>query len=106
VGRKKVMQYRVVAADSRMKRDGRFLEIVGTYEPQANPKKFDLKTERIAYWLKVGAQPSETVSNLLRQDRFFEKVEALGKGLTAETMNIERLPERTRKAKAKPKKSE
>ena len=102
MGRKKIVRYRVVVADSRMPRDGRFLENVGTYDPQANPKKFEFKIDRIAYWLKQGAQPSETVANLLKQDRTIEKIEAISKGIETET--IERLPERQRKVKPKPEK--
>jgi len=105
VGRSKVMKYRIVAADSRSARDGRFLELVGTYDPQANPKKFQFKTDRVAYWLKNGAQPTETVSNLLRQDRFYEKMEGLEKGLSPEELNIERKAERNRKLKPKKAKS-
>jgi len=105
VGRSKVMKYRIVAADSRCARDGRFLELVGTYDPQANPKKFQFKDDRVAYWLKNGAQPTETVRNLLRQDRFFEKMEGIEKGLTPEQLNIEKKPERTRKPKPKKAKS-
>jgi small subunit ribosomal protein S16 len=100
-GRKKIVCYRVVVADSRTQRDGRFLENVGTYDPQANPKKFDLKVDRVAYWLKQGAQPTETVRNLLKQDRFNEKAEALSKGLDIASAGIERLPERKRKSKPK-----
>ena len=81
MGRKKIVRYRVVVADSRMQRDGRFLENVGTYDPQANPKKFEFKLDRISYWLKQGAEPSETVANLLKQDRTMEKIEAVSKGL-------------------------
>lgn len=104
VGRKKIACYRVVVTDSRAKRDGRFLENLGTYDPQAKPKQFELKMDRIAYWLKQGAQPSETVLNLLKQDRAFEKIEALSKGLALETLNLARLPERKRKSKPKPEK--
>ena len=100
-GRKNVARYRVVVADSRMQRDGRFLENVGNYNPEANPKVFQFKLDRIAYWLKQGAEPSETVANLLKQDRAFEKMEALAKDSAAETVAIERLPERKRKAKPK-----
>jgi small subunit ribosomal protein S16 len=103
-GRKKIACYRIVVADSRMKRDGRFLETIGAYEPQASPKKFQFKMDRVAYWLRQGAEPSETVFNLLKQDRAFEKVEALSKGLSLESLNIDRLPERRRKAKPKPEK--
>jgi small subunit ribosomal protein S16 len=104
VGRNKIAKYRIVAADSRMKRDGRFLETIGFYDPQKEPKVYNYKADRIAYWLKSGAQPTETVSNLLRQDRFAEKMEALEKGLSPETLNIERKTERKRKRKPKPEK--
>lgn len=102
-GRKKVATYRIVAADSRKTRDGRFLEMLGTYNPQADPKEFTLKADRVAYWLGKGAQPSETVANLLRQDRFEQKLEAIEKGVPAENAGAERLPERKRKAKPKKK---
>lgn len=105
VGRNKIAKYRVVAADSRSPRDGRFLETIGNYDPMANPKKFEFDAERVAYWLKVGAQPTVTVKNLLKQDRFFEKMEGAEKGLTAEQLNLSRKPERTRKPKAKKQKS-
>ncbi len=100
-GRKKVACYRIVAADSRMTRDGRFLENLGTYNPQVEPKEFTLKTDRVAYWIKRGAEPTETVANLLKQDRFQEKYEAIEKGVPLETLELERLPERKRKSKPK-----
>lgn len=105
VGRNKIAKYRIVAADSRMSRDGRFIELIGTYDPQTNPKSFEYKLDRLSYWIKCGAQPTVTVKNLLRQDRFFEKVEAMEKGIAVESSNIERKPERKRKAKPKPQKS-
>lgn len=106
VGRKNVAKYRIVVADSRAKRDGRFIEVVGFYDPQTHPKTFSFKEDRVAYWLEKGAQPTETVRNLLRQDQFFLKLEGLKKGLSWEQLNstIPRLPERKRKPK--PKKSE
>jgi small subunit ribosomal protein S16 len=99
VGRKNVSRFRVVAIDGRTQRDGKFLEVLGTYNPQANPKQFTLNTERITYWIEKGAEVSETVHNLLKQDRYFEKLEGLKKGLSAESMNLTRLPERKRKPK-------
>jgi small subunit ribosomal protein S16 len=105
-GRKKVDRYRIVAADSRMKRDGRFLETLGSYNPQAEPKEFVIKAERMAYWLEQGAQPTLTVANLLRQDRFEEKREALAKGLAADQVSVERKAERKRKAKSSKKKAD
>jgi small subunit ribosomal protein S16 len=98
-GRKNISRFRIVAIDSHKKRDGNFLEILGHYNPQVQPKKFEIKTERVAYWLEKGAQPSETIQNLLKQDRFNEKREGLKKGLDAQALTIERLPERKRKPK-------
>ena len=104
-GRKKVCRFRIVAADSRMRRDGRFLEMLGTYNPQAQPREFTIKADRVAYWLKQGAQPTVTVRSLLRQDRLPEKLEALDKGLSLDSLELERKPERKRKSKARAKKS-
>ncbi|MBN1308954.1 MAG: 30S ribosomal protein S16 [Chitinispirillaceae bacterium] len=101
MGRSKIAQYRIVAADSRMKRDGRFLETVGFYDPQTNPKTFKYKHDRVAFWLKNGALPTLTVKNLLRQDQFFVTAEGVAKGLTPEQMNVQRKPERRRKPKPK-----
>jgi small subunit ribosomal protein S16 len=105
-GRKNVSRFRIVAIDGHKKRDGRFLEILGSYNPQQNPKQFVINAERVAYWFEKGAQPSETIHNLLKQDRFYEKREGLKKGLTIENMNLERLPDRKRKAKKVKKKGE
>ena len=66
-GRHKRPLYRVVAADSRMPRDGRFLEIVGTFDPFKNPALPELKQDRVLDWLKKGAQPTVTVRTLLRR---------------------------------------
>jgi small subunit ribosomal protein S16 len=66
VGSKKNPVYRIVAADSRSPRDGKFLEIVGRYNPQTDPSTIELNEERIKDWLSNGAQPSETVQRLLK----------------------------------------
>ncbi len=66
-GRHKRPYYRVVAADSRMPRDGRFLEVLGTFDPLKNPALPVLKQERVLAWLKKGAQPTVTVRTLLRR---------------------------------------
>ena len=66
-GRHKRPFYRVVAADSRMRRDGRFLEIVGTYDPLKSTDKAEFKQERILDWLQRGAQPTNTVRALFRK---------------------------------------
>jgi len=66
-GAKKRPIYRIVVADSEKPRDGRFLEIVGTYDPQPDPVKVTLKEERVKYWMDQGAKPSDTVRSLLKQ---------------------------------------
>jgi small subunit ribosomal protein S16 len=66
VGSKKNPIYRVVVADSRSPRDGRFIEIVGRYNPQTEPSTIDLDEAKIKEWLEKGAQPSEAVSRLLK----------------------------------------
>ena len=66
VGSKKNPVYRIVAADSRSPRDGKFLEIVGRYNPQTDPSTIELDEEKVRGWLSKGAQPSETVSRLLK----------------------------------------
>lgn len=67
-GLKKQPSYRIVVADSRSPRDGRFLEIVGHYNPRTEPPSFDLDIERIRYWLSQGAQPTDTVARLLDKE--------------------------------------
>jgi len=66
-GTKKRPFYRIVAADTRARRDGRFLEQVGTYDPTAEPPAVSLDRERITHWRGVGAVPSETVRGLLNR---------------------------------------
>ena len=66
VGSKKNPIYRVVVADSRSPRDGRFIEIVGRYNPQTDPSTIDFDEERVKDWLSKGAQPSNTVARLLK----------------------------------------
>jgi small subunit ribosomal protein S16 len=66
VGSKKNPIYRVVAADSRSPRDGKFLEIVGRYNPQTNPSTIELDDEKIRGWLAKGAQPTEAVARLIK----------------------------------------
>jgi len=65
-GVKKKPFYRVVVADARVRRDGSFLEIIGTYDPMKNPSDINIDTERAKYWLGCGAQPSSTVQKLLK----------------------------------------
>jgi len=66
-GRKKVPMYRIVIADSRMPRDGKFIEVIGQYAPRTGDKAVTLDAARANYWLDNGAQPSDTVRSLLRK---------------------------------------
>ncbi|CAN2039034.1 30S ribosomal subunit protein S16 [Candidatus Magnetomoraceae bacterium gMMP-15] len=66
-GAKKRPFYRIVAASSENSRDGRFIEIIGTYNPLTDPAKITLKQERIEYWIGRGAKPTNTVRNLLKK---------------------------------------
>ena len=66
-GGKKKPFYRIVVADSESPRDGSFLEVVGTYDPMANPSRAELKNERVNFWLGQGATPSDTVKQILKK---------------------------------------
>jgi len=66
VGSKKNPIYRVVVADSRSPRDGRFIEIIGRYNPQTDPSTIDLDTDKIQDWISKGAQPSDRVKRLMK----------------------------------------
>ena len=66
MGKKKQPTYRIVAADSRSPRDGRFIEIVGTYDPRREPSAVTVDNDKAVEWLRKGAQPSERVQKLLQ----------------------------------------
>jgi small subunit ribosomal protein S16 len=65
MGKKKQPTYRVVAADSRSPRNGRFIEIVGTYQPRSEPSIVNIDNDKAVAWLQKGAQPTETVKKIL-----------------------------------------
>ncbi len=67
VGAKKQPSYRVVVADSRAARDGRFIEAIGFYNPRTEPETVRIKEDRALYWLSVGAQPTDAVARLLEK---------------------------------------
>ncbi len=69
IAAKNTPAYRIVVADSRSPRDGRFIEEVGSYMPLQKGQDFTLKLDRVEYWLKCGAQPTETVASFIRQAR-------------------------------------
>ncbi|MDD4719022.1 MAG: 30S ribosomal protein S16 [Bacilli bacterium] len=73
MGAKKQPFYRVVAADSRSPRDGKFIEILGTYNPLTEPAEIKLNEELILKWLRNGAEPTETVRTLFRKTGILEK---------------------------------
>jgi len=67
-GRKGYAFYRIVVADSRAPRDGKFTEKIGTYNPNTNPATVDLNFERALYWVETGAQPTDTTRNILKNE--------------------------------------
>jgi small subunit ribosomal protein S16 len=67
MGAKRRPSYRIVIAESRSPRDGKFIEIIGLYDPLTDPATIRLNEERAKHWLSVGAQPTETVRNILRR---------------------------------------
>lgn len=89
MGKKKQPIYKVVAADSRSPRDGKFLEAVGSYNPLTNPHTVELVEDRVFYWLNVGAQPTDTVRSLLRQKGILLKRELVKRGLSEEKIKEE-----------------
>jgi small subunit ribosomal protein S16 len=70
-------QYRIVVADSRTKRDGRAIEYVGIYQPKEDPSIIQVKSERVQYWLSVGAQPSEAVQRILEKTGDWQQFKGL-----------------------------
>lgn len=81
MGKKKHPFYRIVAAESRRARDGRFLEVLGTYDPIEVPAVVAVKEERLTHWLNEGAEPSDTVSSLLTQIGFIDKYRKAKSGI-------------------------
>jgi small subunit ribosomal protein S16 len=103
MGKKKRPFYRIVAADSRRARDGRFLEVLGTYDPIVVPAVINVKEERLSYWLNNGAEPSDTVGTLLTQIGFTQKYHKAQAGVDVTEMalksTITERKKKTRKAK-------
>jgi small subunit ribosomal protein S16 len=82
MGKKKQPVYKVVAADSRSPRDGKFIEAIGLYNPKTDPATVNIKEDRAIYWLNVGAQPTDTVKNLLSNQGIILKLELAKQGLS------------------------
>ncbi|MFA7420302.1 MAG: 30S ribosomal protein S16 [Melioribacteraceae bacterium] len=88
MGKKKQPIYKVVAADSRSPRDGKFIEAIGLYNPKTEPATIEIKESRAMYWLNVGAQPTVTVKNLLSGQGIILRRELLKKGLKEEEIAV------------------
>ena len=66
IGKKKKPHYKIVAIDAKKSAGNKYIEQVGTYDPNTDPAKISLDEERVRYWLKVGAKPSETVNSIIK----------------------------------------
>jgi small subunit ribosomal protein S16 len=77
MGKIRVPQYRIVVADARTKRDGKTIEQVGKYHPKENPSYIEVNSERVQYWLSVGAQPTEPVLAILKRTGDWQKFKGL-----------------------------
>ncbi len=89
VGQKGQPSYRIVAADKESPRDGRFLEIVGFYNPRTHPSTLNLKEDRIFDWLSKGAQPSESVVQIFNSVGLMERFTRLKAGKSADVLKTE-----------------
>ncbi|HQI41640.1 MAG: 30S ribosomal protein S16 [Ignavibacteriales bacterium UTCHB2] len=89
MGKKKQPIYKIVAADARSPRDGKFLEAVGIYNPLTNPHTVDIKEDRVNYWLNTGAQPTDTVKSLLSQKGIILKKDITRRKLSEEKAQAE-----------------
>jgi small subunit ribosomal protein S16 len=103
IGRRNRPFYRIVAADHRRARDGKFLEVLGTYNPIAKPAEIKLFEERISKWLDEGAEPSDTVRTLFTQIGFTQKYLKGKKGEDVSTIEVKSTinerPKKTKKMK-------
>lgn len=86
VGLKKQPSYRIVAADKEAPRDGRFLEILGFYNPRTQPATINVKEDRIYDWLSKGAQPSESVNQIFNAIGFFARYERFKAGESVDVL--------------------
>jgi small subunit ribosomal protein S16 len=89
MGKKRQPVYKIVAADSRSPRDGKYLEAIGTYNPKTDPQTITLAEDRALYWLNVGAQPTDTVRSILKNTGVTLKKELVKRGLSDDQVQIE-----------------
>jgi len=98
IGLKGQPTYRLVAADKESPRDGRFLEILGVYNPRTNPSTIHLKEDRIFSWMRKGAQPTESVAQIFRTSGTLERFERFKKGENLEALLAEAAEAETKRA--------
>lgn len=89
VGMRHQPSYRIVVADKESPRDGRFLEIVGTYNPTTDPFTIEVKEDRVFEWMKTGAVPSESVTRIFTKVGLIERFDRFKKGEALETLLVE-----------------
>ena len=89
IGLKGQPTYRIIAADKEAPRDGRFLEILGVYNPRTNPATISLKEDRVFHWMKNGALPTESVAQIFKSSGTDVRFERFKKGESVETLVAE-----------------
>lgn len=89
MGKKRQPIYKIVVADARSPRDGKYIEAVGLYNPVKNPATVEVVEDRVMYWLGCGAQPTDTVKNIISKKGILLRRELAAKGLSQEQINEE-----------------
>ncbi|WP_324390589.1 30S ribosomal protein S16 [Aggregatilinea sp.] len=103
VGRKKQPSYRIVVADSRSPRDGRYIEVIGFYNPRTEPATMTIKEDRALYWLQNGAQPSDAVRRVLDKLGTLARLERVNKGEAVDSLVAEAQAEAESRGTVSPK---
>ena len=98
IGLKGQPTYRIVAADKESPRDGRFLEILGVYNPRTNPATIHLKEDRVYHWMKNGALPTESVAKIFKSAGTDVRFDRLKKGEAVETLVAEAVEAEAKRA--------
>ena len=98
IGLKGQPTYRIIAADKESPRDGRFLEILGVYNPRTNPATIHIKEDRVFHWMKNGALPTESVAQIFKSSGTQARFERLKKGEALETLVAEAAEAETKRA--------
>jgi len=98
IGLKGQPTYRIVAADKEMPRDGRFLEILGVYNPRTEPSTIRVKEDRVYHWMKNGALPTESVAQVFKSAGLLDRFERFKKGEALETLLAEAAEAETKRA--------